>query len=94
MQFMITAYDGKDKEAKARRLAVRQAHLDGAKVLFESGRFISGGAILDERGGMIGSTLHAEFESRAQLDEWLLADPYTTGGVWVEVDVQPIRLVK
>ena len=27
----------------------------------------------------------------AVLDTWLQTDPYVTGGVWVDIDVQPYR---
>lgn len=92
MQFMIIAYDGKDEEATNRRMAARPAHIDGARLLKESGKLIAGGAILDDAGQMIGSTLYVEFDSRAELDSWLEQDPYVTGGVWKDITVQPIRL--
>ena len=92
MEFLIMAYDGKDPEAKARRLRVRQAHLDGVQEMKKTGTFINGGAILDDNGEMIGSTLYMDFPTRAALDEWLATDPYVTGGVWVNIEVRPIRL--
>ena len=92
MQFMIIAYDGKDEEAMNRRMAARPAHIDGAGLLKESGKLIAGGAILDDAGQMIGSTLYVEFDSRAELDSWLEQDPYVTGGIWKDITVQPIRL--
>lgn len=93
MEFLVVAYDGKDADAKKRRLDARPAHLDGIHVLKANGSFINGGAILDDEGNMIGSTLYVEFPSRAALDQWLTNDPYVTGGVWVDVEVRPIRLV-
>lgn len=93
MEFLVIAYDGKDAGAKARRLNARPAHLDGIQVLRANGSFINGGAILDERGEMIGSTLYVDFPSREACDQWLKNDPYVTGGVWVDVEVKPIRLV-
>ena len=92
MQFMITAYDGKDKDALDRRLAVRDAHLEGAEKLKASGQLISGGAILDESEKMIGSAMFVEFESKAELDQWLATDPYVTGNVWQDISVQQVRL--
>jgi uncharacterized protein YciI len=92
MEFLIIAYDGKDPEAKARRLRVRQVHLDGVQTMKQAGTFINGGAILDETGEVIGSTLYVDFSSRAALDQWLASDPYSTGGVWVDIEVRPIRL--
>lgn len=92
MQFMITAYDGKDAGALDRRLSVRDAHIDGAKQLKEAGNLIAGGAILDEAEQMIGSTMFVEFDSKAELDLWLANDPYITGNVWQDITVLPIRL--
>lgn len=92
MQFMVTAYDGKDAEAPDRRNAARPAHLDGIREYKAAGNIIAGGAILDDDGRMIGSTLYVEFESREALDEWLNQDPYVTGGVWQDISVTPIRL--
>ena len=43
MQFLITAYDGKDDEAQARRAAARPAHIDGAKSLKDAGNILIGG---------------------------------------------------
>lgn len=92
MQFMITAYDGKDAGALERRMTVREAHIAGARELKEAGKLIAGGAILNEAEQMIGSTLYAEFDSREELDQWLNNDPYVTGGVWKDITVLPIRL--
>ena len=68
MQFMIIAYDGADEEARNRRMAARPAHIDGARLLKESGKLIAGGANLDDAEQMISSTLYVEFDSRAELD--------------------------
>ncbi len=92
MQFMVTAYDGKDRDALNRRLSVRDAHIEGAHRLKESGQLIAGGAILDEEENMIGSTMFVEFDSKAELDQWLANDPYVTGKVWQDIEVLPIRL--
>ena len=94
MEFLVMAYDGKDSEAGERRLRARPAHLDNIAVLKATGVFINRGAILDDQGAMIGSTLYMNFESRAAVDQWLQSDPYVTGGVWVEIEVMPIRLVR
>lgn len=93
MEFLVVAYDGKDAGAKERRLNARPAHLDGVQVLKANGAFINGGAILDDQGNMIGSTLYVDFPSRAAFEQWLQNDPYVTGGVWVDIEVKPIRLV-
>lgn len=92
MQFMITAYDGKDDGALDRRLSVRDAHIEGAKQLKEAGNLIAGGAILNEDDQMIGSTMFVEFDTKAELDQWLASDPYVAGNVWQDINVLPIRL--
>ncbi len=91
MQFLVLAYDGKDAAAPARRLAAREAHLAGARRRKAEGRTVAGGAILDEEGRMIGSAAIVDYPSRAELNEWLKTDPYVTGGVWVDIQVQPFR---
>lgn len=93
-QYVITAYDGTDPDALARRMAARPAHLEATRPLKDAGHFIEGGAILNEAGQMIGSVLIMAFDTRADLDKWLANDPYTTGGVWKQVDVRPFRCVK
>lgn len=92
MQFVITAYDGKDEDALDRRLAAREAHLEGANRLKATGQLIAGGAVLDESEKMIGSVMFVEFDSKAELDQWLATDPYVTGNVWQDISVQQIRL--
>jgi uncharacterized protein YciI len=92
MQFLLTAYDGKDDGALNRRMSVREAHINGANQLKEAGHLIAGGAILDEAERMIGSTMFVEFDSKAELDQWLASDPYVTGNVWQDISVLPIRL--
>jgi len=89
---MITAYDGTDENALERRMSVREAHIEGAKVLKEAGNMIAGGAILDEAEQMIGSTVYVDFDSREELDQWLANDPYVIGNVWQDITVLPIRL--
>ncbi len=92
MQFLVTAYDGTDPDAPARRQAARETHLVGARKLTEEGRILVGGAILDDDGRMIGSACIVDFPSRAELDEWLRTDPYVTGDVWRRIDVVPFRV--
>jgi uncharacterized protein YciI len=91
MQFLVVAHDGADDGAPARRAAVRDAHIDGAKAMAQSGAMICGGALLGEGGAMIGSACIVEFEDRAALDAWLADDPYVTGGVWQDIEVTPFR---
>ncbi len=93
MQFAVTAIDYTDAEALDRRMKHREAHLASVKKLIASGKFISGGAILDEEGKMIGSTLHLEFPDRESLDQHLQSDPYIAGRVWEHIEVRLVKLV-
>jgi uncharacterized protein YciI len=93
MQFVVTALDYTDADALNRRMANRDQHLAGVRDLIAKGHFISGGAILDEAGKMIGSTLHVDFPERAMLDAQLDQDPYVSGRVWEKIEVRQVRLV-
>jgi uncharacterized protein YciI len=92
MQFILIAYDGTDPEAQERRMKVRGEHLDKIAGLKKTGEFLSGGAILDEEGKMIGSTIIYEFPDRHSLDTKLKEEPYITGGVWKKIKIHPFRL--
>ena len=93
MEFVVIGRDGTDAEAPTRRQAARGAHLEGAKKLKENGHWVSGGAILNDAGDMIGSVITVDFPSRDALDTWIQNDAYISGGVWKDVEVLPVRLV-
>lgn len=92
MQYVVTALDFTDEDALSRRMEHREAHLEGLKKMTAAGTFLSGGAILDARDRMVGSSAHVEFESREALEQWLDNDPYTLGKVWEKIDVREIKL--
>jgi uncharacterized protein len=94
MQFLLLAYDGTDPDALQRRLKVREEHLRKIDILKKTGKFLVGGAILDENGKMIGSMIVYDFPDRYALEEWLKEEPYLTTGVWEKMDIQPFRLAK
>ncbi|MBC6610676.1 hypothetical protein H8B15_07065 [Hymenobacter sp. BT507] len=91
-QYLITAYDYTDPEALQRRLAVRENHLAGARRLKATGNFLTGGAILDAEGKMIGSMMVAQFATPEDLAAWQRDEPYLTGRVWEKVEIQPFRM--
>jgi uncharacterized protein YciI len=93
MQFVVTALDYSDSDALSRRMEHREQHLAGVRKLIAEGHFLSGGAILDDEGKMVGSTLHMDFQTRAELDALLGKDPYVTGRVWEKIDVRQVKLV-
>ncbi|WP_085909258.1 YciI family protein [Kiloniella majae] len=92
MNFVVTAMDYKDEAALGRRLKMRDAHLSGLSELVAKGHFLSGGAILNDDGKMIGSSAHVCFEDEEQLYTWINKDPYILGKVWEQVDVRKIGL--
>jgi hypothetical protein len=92
MQFIIRAMDYKDKDALARRMEMRQAHLDYVAQLKAEGKVLFGAALLDEDGNMCGSIIVCDFSSRAELDAYLESDPYVTGLVWEGIDVTPCKV--
>jgi uncharacterized protein len=91
MQFLVVAKDGTDDGALERRKQTRPTHLESIQPLVDDGNVLVGGAILNDAGDMIGSMLLVDFPDRRELDAWLAADPYVTGGVWREVEVTPFR---
>lgn len=92
MQFLITAMDGTDPRAPARRAAARPAHIARGDAQVKSGEQVFGAALLDDDGAMVGSAMVVEAESRAALDAWLAAEPYVTGDVWRDIRVTPCRV--
>lgn len=92
MQFLLIAYDGTDKNAQERRIAVRPEHLRKIKFLKDRGEFLFGGAILDNKGDMIGSMILYEMPDRKILDERLKDEPYIYGDVWKKIEIVPFRL--
>lgn len=93
MQFVVTAMDHTDPQAIERRMEHRDAHLANVKQMIAAGIFLSGGAILDAEGKMIGSTLHLEFETKEALDKHLKSDPYVAGKVWNNIEVAEMKRV-
>ena len=90
---MITAYDGKDSAAGARRNAAREQHLKGVKRAIEEGRHLFAAAILDDDSKMIGSMMVVDYPSLEVLkNEWLNYEPYVTGNVWQEIEIKPCKV--
>lgn len=91
-QYLVTAYDYTDTGALQRRMNVRPHHLDGVKALKESGRYLIGGAILDQYEKMIGSVMILQFETEEVLEAWKQNEPYITQKIWESVDIKPFRV--
>lgn len=92
MQFLVTGWDGTDADAPGRRAAARQAHLTLGDSMIAGSELLYAAAILDDKGGMIGSSMVLEFPDRAALDSWLEKEPYVTGKVWQKIEVRPCKV--
>ncbi|HXI00287.1 MAG TPA: YciI family protein [Sphingobacteriaceae bacterium] len=91
-QYLIYAHDSTDQDALVRRMNNRPAHLAGAANLKKQGNYIIGGAMLDDAGKMIGSTMIVQFNDYAGLRAWLDKEPYMLGKVWDTVEIKPFKL--
>lgn len=89
MQFVIIGHDGTDKDAPARRQAVRPAHIALGEELREAGNMWYGAALYSEAGDMNGSMILVDFPSRTELQAWLDKEPYVTGSVWQKIEIYP-----
>ena len=87
MQYLIIAYDLEG--ALEKRLAARDEHVKGARLLMSEGKIVTAGALIEED-EMVGSTLFVNFASDDELNAWLETEPYVTGGVW---DMENIQIV-
>jgi len=94
MHFLIIAHDYRDPEAPDRRQRQRPAHVEGVRRLRDRGQFVEGGAMMNDEGRIVGSMVLVDFPSRAEVESWIAADPYTTGQVWEHVTVQQFRRVQ
>ncbi len=89
MQFIITAYDGPGMLEK--RMEVRPRHLENLARVMD--KVICAGGLIDGDGRMKGSALVMNFDSRADLDEYLDSEPYVTEHVWEKINVEVMNVV-
>lgn len=91
-QYLITAYDHTDEGAFERRMNIRPHHLDGARQLKANGNYVLGGAMINDEGKMIGSTMILQFNDEEELKVWQQNEPYITQNIWQSVDIKPFRV--
>jgi len=94
MEFLVIALDGKDADAPNRRMASREAHLAAFKELTDQDHVVSGGALRDDDGAMIGSALILDLPGRTSIENCSAEDPYTWGDVRRGATIRPYRLVR
>jgi uncharacterized protein YciI len=94
MQFILIAFDGTDPGALERRMKCRPEHLEKIGYVKKAGKFLCGGAIMNDEGTMIGSMILYEVADRAELDRMLLDEPYIYNKVWEKIDIRPFRMAK
>ncbi|MCP1199582.1 YciI family protein [Notoacmeibacter sp. MSK16QG-6] len=76
-----------------RRMAARADHMAGLKTEKAADRIVDGGAILNDKGEMVGSVVLCQFDSRADLDAYLEREVYAREGVWGDIEILPMRFV-
>ena len=91
-QYIVYGWDGTDEQALERRMNARPAHFENSRRIKATGNFILGGAMLNDEGKMIGSTMVVQFETKEELQQWLDTEPYITGKVWEKTDIRPFRV--
>ncbi|MBI2801914.1 MAG: YciI family protein [Gammaproteobacteria bacterium] len=97
MLYVILGHDAPD--SLARRLAARPRHLVRAQQLHDQGRLVLAGPFpaIDSPdpgpAGFTGSLIVAEFDSLADGEAWIAADPYVTDGVFARTEVRPFKQV-
>lgn len=88
MAFMIYCLDKPDHLEV--RMANRPAHVE--HLIAHEKQLVTGGPLLEgER--MIGSLLVVDFATRAEVDVFLAADPYSQAGLFQSVTVTPYKNV-
>ncbi len=95
---MLYAIIGDDAPGSLeKRLAARPAHLERLKTLQDAGRLILAGPCpaIDSPdpgpAGLVGSLIVAEFDSAAEAQARVAADPYVSEGVFAGTRVLPFR---
>ncbi|WP_082012565.1 YciI family protein [Belnapia sp. F-4-1] len=92
MGYAVLAFDGDDEGASARRMAVRDRHLDVVTAWAADGRLALGVPLFTAAGRAAGSLMVLDVPDRAGLDAYLAAEPFNHEGVWQKVETYPFRI--
>jgi uncharacterized protein YciI len=90
-QYIVVAKDGTDHQALERRMKARPAHIELMQKYKTEGKFVSGGAMLDKDGKMIGSVVTMDFATEEEIKIWISEEPYILGNVWQQYEIHPFR---
>jgi hypothetical protein len=94
MVFILTAFDRTDPGAPERRMKIRPEHLEKISHIKKEGKYLFGGAILNDSGIMIGSVIIYDVPDRAALDKILENEPYIYNHIWEKIEIRPFRPAK
>jgi len=92
VQFLVIARDAPGPDVAARRKRMRESHLASLKKLRSFGQLVMAGALQNEDGETIGSTVVFDFPDRAALDAYLQTEPFVEGKVWDQIEIYPFRV--
>lgn len=92
MGYAVLAYDGEDEGALARRMAVRDRHLEVITTWAADGRLALGVPLFTAEGRVAGSLMLLEVPDQAGLDAYLAAEPFAREKVWQRVTAHPFRI--
>lgn len=92
MGYAVLAYDGEDEGALARRMAVRDRHLEVITAWAADGRLALGVPLFTNEGRIAGSLMLLEVPDQAGLDAYLAAEPFAREKVWQRITVHPFRI--
>ncbi|NQY79311.1 MAG: hypothetical protein HRT47_03255 [Candidatus Caenarcaniphilales bacterium] len=90
MPFTLIAYDHTDMNAYARRLEVREEHLEMAETMRIDGKLLYAVALMDQfQEKIIGSVMVFNLESKEEIDQYLAEEVYVKNNVWDQIQVFP-----
>lgn len=89
--YMLRALDYTDDAALDRRMQVREEHFAYLDPFAESGKAIFAGAVLDDSGNMIGSTIIFNMPKQ-DINEYLEKEPYIAAKVWEKIEINEFKL--
>lgn len=89
MPFHIHCYDDPAKPDLRKKL--RAVHLE--YMIAHKTEILFGGPLKDSTGVSIGSTFALAYDTRAEVDAFLAAEPYTQNNLFVSVDIHPMAVM-